>query len=90
MKKVLIVSFLIMIFNIVELLFFFFGRKKLNGVDIGWPYTLYQRFRLSGSGSENHGWNFYNLFLDQILFLLFAVFIVVIYEFIKKQGNMYR
>ena len=87
MKKLIVIICLLFALNIISLVYSLFVKTKLiyNGIDIGWPYSFYQRFRLRGSINDNHGWNMYHFFIDQMILILVVTAILYVYKFASKK-----
>jgi hypothetical protein len=75
--------------NLISILYCLFLREKLmhNGIEIGWPYLYYERFRLNGSLSDNHGWNFNNFFIDQFIILGISIVILFFYKWLSHKSH---
>ena len=67
MKFIYRVIILLVLCNALVLLYSIFLKKDLipGSLNLGWPETYFQRFRLRNSPTDNHGWHVKNFIYDQ-------------------------
>lgn len=61
--------------------------RSNSDLSIGWPYIYYEQFKVSGNYFLNYGWNISNFFLDQIIFILISIFLLIAVPLLRKFKN---
>ncbi len=92
MKNIKTFVFLfIIVFMLSAVFSLFLHYDDINNLEVGFPWTFYQRMQLSGNDFTNYGWSRTGLHRDLMFSGLLALIITAVYHiFLEKKNGTSR